>query len=405
MTAPGAPDLAMRRPSSIKLTTLTSEHRYVPGKMFGGWGPHLGHLVRRPASGALYFVDDACAQAPAMSEVCDVLRNHRIDYIRLDAQGAVKLASQPLPAGVQQNTGSVQLGNTIYSYGVDVARSRLIECRYHFDTGPAGCAELALEIGAQANYVGAAVSPTGARVAWLTNVRDGGGGAFRYYVDYGGGWNGPRLGSAAGYNDASYINIAFFQGALLGRFTMHVQFVSGLAPSWSFFGGAGEGDLRSASPVSWQLLGSPMGDAVVSTNDIHIDPTTNDTHLLARTQSGGTAYLFRPSGSATFTVQGTLPRAYRARWIAVGSRLFLIHGEGDQGLAYRELPRALSGQPLRLTETTAIVVPLPAGYQSIYAIYPEAAVYQSEPVPSLSFAVVGAGRENEVLAVQIDLGG
>ena len=40
---------------------ITSTHRFAPGAMFGGWGPHLGHLVRLP-SGQLFWVDDACTQ-------------------------------------------------------------------------------------------------------------------------------------------------------------------------------------------------------------------------------------------------------------------------------------------------------------------------------------------------------
>ena len=46
---------------------ITGEHRAIPGAMFGGWGPHLGHLVH--ASRPLW-VDDLCS--PNVAGDCDV---------------------------------------------------------------------------------------------------------------------------------------------------------------------------------------------------------------------------------------------------------------------------------------------------------------------------------------------
>lgn len=45
------------------LASITTEHRFIAGKMFGGWGPHLGHLARTSA-GEPWFVDDTCSQSP-----------------------------------------------------------------------------------------------------------------------------------------------------------------------------------------------------------------------------------------------------------------------------------------------------------------------------------------------------
>jgi hypothetical protein len=64
---------------------ITSEHRFVPGKMYGGWGSHLGHLVRDEA-GVLWFADDACSQQGA--DLCDVLKNFRLGLVsNLDKGG------------------------------------------------------------------------------------------------------------------------------------------------------------------------------------------------------------------------------------------------------------------------------------------------------------------------------
>jgi hypothetical protein len=144
-----------------------------------------------------------------------------------------------------------------------------LPCKYAPASGPLGCAPLPFTLGVDANYIGAAISPTGARMVWWTDVVDGGGGTFEYVVDYGGGWNGPRAGSAGGYDDASYINIAFGAGSDQGRFTMHVQLVSGLAPNWTFLGAVGSGDLGTTDPVSWQnvlarLQGTPSSPRTTS---------------------------------------------------------------------------------------------------------------------------------------------
>jgi hypothetical protein len=65
----------------IVVTPITTSHRAIPGQMFGGWGPHLGHLVRA-SGGELFFVDDACeAQGPT---ACDVNRNTRLDAWAFD---------------------------------------------------------------------------------------------------------------------------------------------------------------------------------------------------------------------------------------------------------------------------------------------------------------------------------
>jgi hypothetical protein len=99
----------------VEVRVIHQAHRAIPGAMFGGWGPHLGHLVRRgPAAdapdGEQWFVDDACAPG-----ACDVNRNTRLDYLRLRGNTWERVDSQPLPAGVQQNVGSVLVGDRIIS--------------------------------------------------------------------------------------------------------------------------------------------------------------------------------------------------------------------------------------------------------------------------------------------------
>src|SRR5262249_46896738 len=125
-------------------------------------------------------------------------------------------------SGVQQNTATIELAGTIYIYGV--AGRNIVECT------EGGCTTIPIDIGAGANYVGAAVVAGIGRVVWWTNVVDGGGGRFGYLVNYGAGWNGPRDGAVGGYNNCAYTHVAF-DGSTARWFC---QVVSGLAPNWSF---------------------------------------------------------------------------------------------------------------------------------------------------------------------------
>lgn len=374
---------------------ITERHRFDPGKMFGGWGPHLGHLVR--SGDALWFVDDHCAQAPGPGTVCDVLDNHTLGYFEHTPAGWIERHTVALPGAIQQNTATIvdPVSGELQTFGIDSGAATLHMCRYDVDAGPIGCSALPFTLSPSSNYVGAAVSPAGYRMVWWTGVVDGGGGSFHYIVDYGGGWNGPRSGDAGGYNDASYINIAF-GGAQPNDFTMHVQLVSGLAPSWSFHGAVGYGDLGTANPVTWSLaLAPPGGDAVVSTNDIWTDPATGDTHLVARLESGAAAYYHRPAGSAWSAALFQLPATYRARFLYAADDLVLIYGPNAGGLAYRVAGDRSAGEPIdweALPEATPDV--LPNGFGRVLAIYPESPAYQTTPSSGLHVAVVGDGAEH-----------
>jgi hypothetical protein len=395
-------------PIAPEILPITDQHRFIAGKMFGGWGPHLGHLVRANASqGAgrsLWFVDDVCSQMAGAADACDVNHDLAIGYFEETTTGWQLSATVPLPGTVQQNTATIvsPAGDEFSTFGVDIAGHLIQECKYAPASGPLGCAPLPFTLGVDANYIGAAISPTGARMVWWTDVVDGGGGSFEYVVDYGGGWNGPRAGSAGGYNDASYINIAFGAGSNQGRFTMHVQLVSGLAPNWTFLGAVGSGDLGTTDPVSWQnVLAPPSGDTVESKNDIWIDPATDDTHLVARTYGGAAVYYHRPAGGAFSGPLFTLPGAYRARFLAPDSRLVLLYGPSQGGLAYRVAGKndRPAGSPIAWSTLLESTIALPSGFGEVMAIYPESPAYQTIPAQGIRAAVVGEATQNSVLSV------
>ncbi len=421
-TAPAAdpstpPNGATEPPPSAAITTTTSvihkEHRAIPGVMFGGWGPHLGHLVRQASadgkSSTLWFVDDACAPAS-----CNVNVNQRLDYLRfVDAnKGWEKVDSISLPGTIQQNTATILSGTKAVSYGVDSGAQSLIECSRDL-AAPAGqvakgCSAVSSAIGASANYVGAALTPGGDRMAWYTNVKDGGGGSFSFFINYGGGWNGPRAGAIGGFNDASYINVAFGVNGDPTRFTMYSELVSGVAPAWSFVAGVGEGNTNVAAPVTWATsLAAPPNDPVITPNDVLVDPRTADTHWLGRTKAGATVYYFRAKGKAE--VVGPLDviaKASRARLVALASGAIALVRSDDGapgGLVVQiaDVAAIKAGSPIAWSAAKTLRPALPVGYTQIYAIYTESASYSAAARTSLEIALVGKTHENEVLHVSM----
>ncbi len=388
------------------VSLVTESHRFIDGQMFGGWGPHLGHLVRAGAAGDLYFVDDVCAQpGQAGLAPCDVNVDHTLGYHWWDGSAWNLVATAPLPGTVQQNTATIVSadGATLFTFGVDVAGSRVVECAFPVPSGPASCAALPFALAASSNYVGAAISPDGYRLVWWTSVVDGGGGSFHYLVDYGGGWNGPRSGDCAGFNDASYVHVAFPTDAP-ARFSMHAQLVAGLAPNWTFHGGVGTSDFATPVTFSTPLAAVNGDDPVASTNDVWIDPETQDEHLVARTDQGRAAYYHRPPGGSWSPASFVLDATFRARLVPHGSRLGLVYGPGGGGLAYRVAHAAdrPAGVAIDWASLPEEDIALPAGYESIYAIYPGAPPYQLAASPTMDLAVVGAERQNEVLGVTLD---
>jgi hypothetical protein len=398
-----APDAALDA-GAPSFELVTDQHRYDPGKMFGGWGPHLGHLLRRP-NGDAWFVDDVCTQTPNQPDTCDVLHNRALGYFRRDPSGWKEIARQALPGDVQQNTGTVLLGNgtTLATFGIDVAGHHVVECTFDVVTSAKSCSSLPFVLGAAANYVGAAIAPSKAVVVWWTEVKDGGGGTFHWIVDYGGGWNGPRSGLAAGYNDSSYAHVTFGAGGVATAMTWHVQLVSGLAPNWSFLGAVGTSSLATTDAVTFQnALAPPNGDAVVSTNDVLTDPTTGDVHLFARTNAGLASYHHLPSAGAWSGALFTVP-AYRARLLLAGDALVLVYGKpGALGLRVARPKDRKPKTPIAWASLAETSVALPKGFGDVYAIYPVAPMYQVGTTDRIEVAVVGSGVENRVYGVSLN---
>jgi hypothetical protein len=355
---------------TVTIQRITDEHRAVPGAMFGGWGPHLGHLVHGATS---LWIDDLCS--PATPGDCDVNVDRRVGVFELADGSWHQRTTVPL-TGVQENTAALVENGAIHVYGV--AGRNILECT------EAGCAAIPLDIGDAANYVGAAVMPGGGRVVWWTNVVDGGGGSFAYLVNYGGGWNGPRRGAIGGYNACAYAHVTFDGD----RARWFCQVVTGLAPNWSYATLTGTSDATLTQPVAWVAgLAPPSGDTIISTNDLL------GAHLLARSGNDAAVYYYNDGAYAQKLV---LPNTYRARWIDAANTFALaLDVDAHTGLAIRTAPRAtLPAGALDPTTWTETRVPLPADFGSVYAIYPVSPAYQDATIPDVELVVVGSGDEH-----------
>jgi hypothetical protein len=177
---------------------------------------------------------------------------------------------------------------------------------------------------------------------------------------------------------------------------LHGQAAGGLAPNWSYAAMVGQANL--AVPVSWATpLSSVPGDPMISSNDLMVDDATGTLHLLGRARSGAAAYYTRSPAQGTGW-EGphlTLPGAFRARFVVSETRLALVAGPAEGDLVARVVPRA-GDLIAALVAAEDTPIALPEGFGDVLAIYPAAG-----PGPSLSFAVVGRGRENAAWHVEL----
>ncbi|MFN0253750.1 MAG: hypothetical protein ACKV2T_43175 [Kofleriaceae bacterium] len=375
---------------TVHVTPITDEHRAIPGVMFGGWGPHLGHLVQ--TQDASYWVDDVCSRAVLGD--CNVDVNRRVGVFRHAQGGWQRVATIPL-GGVQQNTATIADGDRLRIYGIASGAQRVIECTYELVGGATSCTTIAIPTGAGANYVGAAVVGT-SRIVWWTNVVNGGGGSFSYIVDYGGGWNGPRTGAIGGYNDCAYTHAGTRPDGTLDTFC---QVVSGNAPNWTFATLVGTAPAGLDAPVAWSNgLAAPALDPIISTNDLLVD-VAGTAHLLARSSNGAAIYYAKPAMGAYARIVD-LPATYRARWLVDGDRVALARDVGRSQLVVSISPPAPT--ELVIAEWETVVVDLPEGFGDILAIYPLAPAYQRSPVTALQLVVVGSTDEQLALHVAIE---
>lgn len=374
-TDPPAPEQTLR--------LLTAQNRRYEGSMFGGWGPHL-RAPMRASDDTLWFCVDAGE---------DVLNNREIHYYHDTPEGWSKVAMQPHATGVQQNSASVMRNSTILTYSVNVVTSVLEEC--YFDTADPeldGYACNTITIGGayatppSSNYVGAILSPSGAKLVWFTVVGESGQpGQWIYTVDFGGGWNGPFVLALPQYNDFAYVHAAFVDDSTV---MMVGQGYLGAYPKGSFRAAVAEFTLGQV-PTLVELQAG-LGVTPSSSGDLWIDPESGDAHVLARADPAGVAYFFKPAGASWVdhaSPVALLDDTFRTRILApAAGPLVLARGSaGRAGGVRLHLVDPVPRGPIDWTSTLTLELALPdAGFASPSAIFTESRAYQTAPVGGLA---------------------
>jgi hypothetical protein len=359
--------------------------------MHGGWGPHLRGLMRA-ADDALWFTVDQGE---------DVVHNRKVRYFRrgVDEDAWTEQAENLHAAGIQQNAASILVGDTIFTYGVDIAAMRLEECTLDTtDISQRACNTVLISgtpyaTPASSNYVGAALLGAGWRIVWWTVVGENGGeGAFYYTYNYGGGWNGPVASGLGGANDLGYVHAMATADAGLA---LAGQTFTGKYPDGTYHAVVAE--LTPGMPLALTILTDADPSVEVRTAaDLWHDPDSGAVHVVATTQTGGLRYYHRPPGAAW--AEHTLPDfsfadGYRARFVRpAGQRLHLVLGSNSgAGVSVLRAPDDVVDAAIDWGAGDSFAMPEPGpGFAAPSALFTQSRTYQERPVDGLRFAICGA---------------
>ncbi len=385
------------QPPTITATLVTDQNRHYV-EMHGGWGPHLRGVMHDDRA-QRWFVSDA---GPS------VALNDAILYFRRDVEGWTAVGSQPHLPGVQQNAASLLHGATLHTFAVDVVGHQLEHCAFDVELAAAqGCEAIAIggpyATPPNANYVGAALGPDPVHLVWFTVVGDAGGaGALVYTYDYGGGYNGPVATALPGYNDFAYV-FASFRGP--SEVVLAGQAFTGQYPVGSY--DAVVVELMLGSAPTFTTLGD--GDVDVRTAaDVHVDPDSDATHVIAETDAGALAYYFKPGGAAWadhLAPVSLVPDSFRGRFVAVeGAPLALVRGSASDGGI--EILRAGEGAdgPIAWAAAEVLAVPdLGPGFGAPSALYVPTRSYFDAAIDRLEFVACGAYGVADGLLWHVDV--
>ena len=389
---------------AFTLRPITTENRHYD-TMHGGWGPHLRGLMRA-ADDALWFTVDQGE---------DVDHNRKVRYFRrgvADAAWSEQAENLHAP-GIQQNAASVLVGDTIFTYGVDIAAQRLEECSLNtLDVAQRACNTVLISgvpysTPPSSNYVGAALLGPGWRIVWWTVVGENGGeGGFYYTYNYGGGWNGPVASGLAGANDLAYVHA---MATASGGLALAGQTFTGKYPDGTYHAVVGE--VTPGMPLVTTILGDPDPAIEVRTAaDLWQDVESGAVHVVASTQTGGLRYYQRPPG-ATWA-EHALPDhsfadGYRARFLRpAGGRLHLVIGSNSgAGVTVLRAPDEAVDVAIDWAAADSFAAPEPGpGFAAPSALFVESRTYQERPVAGLHFASCGAYQvsDGEIWELTLD---
>ena len=359
--------------------TVTDQHRFEEGAMSGHWGHHLGHLVRTQNNG-LWFADDSGN---------DVNVTGKVRYYQLTEDSVWVLRAEVDNYGtVQQNTASVAVGDTIFSYGVDISGPAIVEAR--LNTGTLESASRRVRyIASSTNYIGAVVSPRGERVVWWTEVVYGGSPSkWNYIFHRGDAWSDRLRASVYGYVDFSYVMATFVNDTTLFVAGEALKEIAGTTTTWEYALGVGK-----------VKLGQPMTEFTVlpganyTSRDIWYDRRNDAVHVLGDGAGGRLTCYWRPVEGAwpdradSVTVPETIWRGTRFLDGPDG-RLYLVLST-PEGLKLKSIAKDSIGGPIPFDSLTTYDIHGNEGFDRVFAVFPERSEYQTAPVAGLNFAYPG----------------
>ena len=391
----------------IKSYQVTDKHRFETGAAGGFWGHHLGHLVRTRSQG-LWYVDDTGNNAG---------RNPAINYHHFDGSQWILAKTLSNPSTIQQNTATLAIGDTIYSYGMNILGGGYINGQYIMGGGNIEEAIYDVKTNVAAynrkirfvpppdplpanyggyNYIGAAVSPSGTRVVWWTMAVDKGGPSeWQYMYNTGSGWSNTII-SKIPRNAFSYVFASFLNDSI---FFVGGELPGGSAPNWTYAVGAGK-----------VILGSPITDFTIlnglniAVNDIWVNRSNGDAHLFPYGPTGKIGYFYKPAKgvwSDTVTLVGS---SIIGRWRFIDSpdgNLYLILSES--GFKRMIIPKSSISGKINFNGLAINSINSDDGFTASYAIWPEVREYQTTPVGGINFVYPGNDFSYSNLLRHVDI--
>lgn len=361
---------------SIKSYQVTNLHRFDkddPGLVGGFWGHHLGHMVRTKTKG-LWYVDDTGT---------DVNRNPAINYLHFDGIKWTLIKTLTNPSTIQQNTATVAIGDTIYTYGLNIVGGYIEEAIFDAKTNTAIYNRKIQFTGSNTNYIGAALSPNGTRVVWWTKVDyNGGPSEWVYIFNKGGVWNANAIVTQIPGNDFSYVFASFLNDSV---FYVGGEVPSGIAPNWTYEVGAGK--VVIGSPISGF---TKMKGSNTAVNDIWVNRANGDVHLFAYGSYGTIGYFYKPANGVWSDSVNFLEVGSVSRWRFIDSpdgNLYLILSQG--GFKFIVIPKNTINGKISINGLPIIPINSDDGFTASFAIWPEVREYQTNPVGGINFAYPG----------------
>ncbi len=355
---------------------VTDHHRFEENVMSGHWGHHLPHLVRTETQG-LWFADDSGN---------DVNKTPKVRYYQFDGDSIWALRKEITNLGtVQQNTATLAAGDTLFSYGIDIANKKLTE--NYLDTRTLdGSAHYIADLEANTNYIGAALSPSGKRIVWWTNVVNGNGPCSWFYIWYDGqNWSPVIESIIEGANDFSYVMVAFLDDS---TFYAAGEAIGGYLPNWTY-------RLAAAKIV----LGHPISEFTIlpgnnyTSCDIWTNPSNGDIHLLGNGQRANVTYYYKPKDQPWPQEADSIADPavlYRGtRFIELpGGVLYLIMST-PTGLKFKYIPKDKYVGKIPFDSLTNYDIHNNPGFNFIFAVFPGRKEFQTAAIQGINFAYPG----------------